>query len=68
VVIVSGRISGIQTRTTSNDKGSIANYLETANIVDAGAGLIPPGNEAFITADQTAANFNDYVCSLTACP
>lgn len=67
-VIVSGRANGIQTRTTSNDKGSIANYLETANIIDVGAGLIPPGDENFITADIAAATFNDYVCTLGACP
>jgi hypothetical protein len=67
-VIVAGRVNGIQARVTSNNKGSIANYLETGNIIDAGAGLIPPGDEAFISADNAAAAFNDYVCTLSACP
>lgn len=67
-VVVSGRANGIQTRTASNDKGIIANYLETANIIDAGAGLIPPGDENFISADIAAPTFNDYVCTLSACP
>ena len=68
VAMVSGRISGSQTRTGSHDKGTLANYLETANIIDAGVGMLPPGDDAFVSLDNSGASFNDYVCTLAACP
>jgi hypothetical protein len=67
VVLVAGRAIGLQNRATAGDKGGLANYLENANSIDGGTGLIPPGDEAFINGDNSA-NFNDYACTLDFCP
>jgi hypothetical protein len=67
-VLIAGRRLGLQARSISADKGLIGNYLETGNLVDAGLALIPPGDEAFISVDNSGASFNDYVCTLSACP
>ncbi len=67
-VIVAGREGAAQVRTNSLTKSLISNYLETENIVDMASGLLPPGDQVFVSSDRNAAFFNDYVCTLESCP
>ncbi len=68
LILVAGRKNVTQDRSSGNDKGTISNYLESANVIDSGTGAIPPGDEAFITIDTANPSFNDYVCNLSSCP
>lgn len=68
-IFIAGRPEpGIQNRSTRLDKATLSNYLESNNVIDLGTGSIPPGNENFISNDNAAAFFNDYVCTLISCP
>ncbi len=66
-LILAGRRAASQSRSSNNDKGNIANYLESGNIPGAGAGLIPSGDEDFQTTALTQPS-DDYVCTATSCP
>lgn len=67
VILIAGRITGVQHRQTNIEKGTLSNYLESGNVIDAGVGAIPSGDENFISSDNAAAFFNDYVCTLNSC-
>lgn len=66
-ILLAGRRNSAQSRSTNSEKGSISNYLESANIPGSGAGQIPAGDETFQTTTLTQA-MDDYVCNATACP
>jgi len=66
-LMLAGRRSALQTRSSNTEKGRISNYLESANIPGSGAGQIPAGDEAFQTTTLTQA-IDDYVCTAAACP
>ncbi len=67
-VFVAGRAGNAQSRADNASKALISNYLETDNIVDAASGMLPPGDEQFVSRDSSATFFNDYVCTLSSCP
>ena len=64
MVIVGGRAQSGQFRASVSEKGDIANFLEGDNMPGSGAGLIPNGDELFVT---TSSNSNDVVCSDLSC-
>ncbi len=66
-ILLAGRRGSAQSRSSNNEKGSISNYLESANIPGPGAGQIPAGDEAFQTTTLTQPT-DDYVCNAAACP
>lgn len=66
-LLLAGRRTASQSRTSSTDKGDINNYLESVNVPAAGNGLIPPGDEAFQTTLLSSAS-DDYICSSSVCP
>lgn len=68
-IFIAGRANFLtQNRTLPDDQNTLRNYMESNNIIDLGTGIVPPGNEDFITNDNLAVFFNDYVCSLNLCP
>ena len=66
-LLVAGRRSSSQSRASNNDKGDIGNYLESGNIPASGPGLIPPGDEDFLTTVMAVPS-DDYVCTTLNCP
>lgn len=67
LVLVAGRAQLAQNRVSNADKAAVSNYLEAGNVIDAGTGSIPPGDEGFVTAVNASPPINDYLCTLLSC-